>query len=57
MNPHPQETLRKRFWPAMGLFALLGIADGILLDGPLRLAVGIFLAGLAFKTWIAAYRR
>lgn len=36
----------------MGCYAVLGLLAAFTLDGVVRLATGIFLAGLAVKTWI-----
>jgi hypothetical protein len=47
MNRH------KRFWPAMGTYAVLSVLAAFTLDGVLRIAVLILMAGLAVKTWIA----
>jgi hypothetical protein len=41
----------------MGCYAVLALIAAIQLDGALRLAIWIFLGGLAFKTWIAAFKR
>jgi hypothetical protein len=41
----------------MALYGLLGVLAWAWLAGPLRLALWVFLAGLALKTWIAAFRR
>ena len=48
--------MRSRFASAMGMYAILAILAGVTLDGKMRLAVWIFLGGLALKTYIA-YRR
>jgi hypothetical protein len=41
---------------AMGAFAVLALAAGFTLDGNMRLAVLIFLGGLAARTAIHYYR-
>jgi uncharacterized membrane protein len=41
---------------AMGAFAVLGALAGFTLDGKIRIAVLIFLAGLAARTAIHHYR-
>jgi hypothetical protein len=56
MTPNSPESLKARFWPAIALYYLLALIAGIRLQGPIRLAVWVFLAGLALKTWIATYR-
>lgn len=63
MNPHDddeQDTgytpsgppLKQRFYMAMGAFVVLGLLAGFTLDGKIRLATLIFLAGLAARTAI-----
>jgi hypothetical protein len=47
---------RKKLYLAFICYAILGALAGFTLDGPFRLAVWIFLGGLAVKTWIAALR-
>ncbi len=44
--------LKNRFYAAMGAFAVLGVLAGVTLDGKIRLATLIFLAGLALRTAI-----
>jgi hypothetical protein len=44
--------LQKRFYYAMGTYAVLAILAGVTLDGKMRLAVWIFLGGLAARTII-----
>ena len=44
--------IQKRFYLAMGTYAMLAILAGTTLDGKMRLAVWIFLAGLALRTII-----
>ena len=44
--------MKKRYYAAMGCYALFALAAGIQLSGMVRNAVWIFLAGLAVKTWI-----
>jgi hypothetical protein len=46
----------QRFYIAMGAFALLGVLAGFTLDGKIRIATLIFLAGLAARTAIHYYR-
>ena len=48
--------IHKRFYIAMGMYAVLAILAGTTLDGKIRLAVWIFLAGLALRTIIARKR-
>ena len=45
--------INQRFYIAMGTYAMLAILAGVTLDGKMRLAVWIFLAGLALRTLIA----
>ena len=49
--------IQKRFYIAMGMYAVLAILAGTTLDGKIRLAVWVFLAGLAVKTMIALKAR
>jgi hypothetical protein len=44
--------IHKRFYMAMGMYAMLAILAGATLDGKMRLAVWIFLGGLALRTLI-----
>jgi hypothetical protein len=44
--------IEKRFYIAMGTYAVLAILAGVTLDGKIRLATWIFLAGLAVRTLI-----
>jgi hypothetical protein len=44
--------LHKRFYLAMGSYAVLAILAGVTLDGKIRLATWVFLAGLALRTVI-----
>lgn len=45
--------MRQRFFAALGAYSVLAVLAGFTLDGLLRSAVLILLAGLALKTWIA----
>ena len=45
--------MHKRFWPAMGSYAILAILTTFTLDGKLRIALWVLLAALAVKTYIA----
>jgi hypothetical protein len=45
--------MHQRFYTALGGFAMLAVLAVFTLDGLLRSAVLILLAGLAVKTWIA----
>jgi hypothetical protein len=44
--------IQKRFNYAIGTYAVLAILAGLTLDGKMRLAVWIFLGGLALRTVI-----
>lgn len=46
-----------RFYLAISAYALLAALAGYTLRGPFRLAVWVFLGGLAFKTWLVTLRR
>ncbi len=43
----------KRFYMAMGMYTVLAILAGFTLDGKIRLATWVFLAGLAVRTIIS----
>lgn len=45
--------MNTRLVAAMGAYAALALLAGLTLDGLLRNAVWILMAGLAVKTWIA----
>jgi hypothetical protein len=45
--------MRQRLFAALSGYAVLALLAGFTLDGVLRSAVLILLAGLAVKTWIA----
>jgi len=45
--------MEKRIVWAMGAYAVLAVSAAFTLDGKFRLAVWIFLGGLALKTYIA----
>lgn len=49
--------IQKRFYMAMGMYAVLAILAGTTLDGKMRLAVWVFLGGLAVRTIIALKAR
>jgi hypothetical protein len=51
-----KDTMTQRFRMAMGAFALLGVLAAFTLDGKIRIATLIFLAGLAARTAIHHYR-
>ena len=51
-----RDAATQRFHMAMGAFAVLGALAGFTLDGKIRIAVLIFLAGLAARTAIYHYR-
>ena len=42
-----------RFYSALAAYTVLALLAAFTLDGVLRLAVWILMAGLALKTWIA----
>ncbi len=45
--------MKPTFQAAMVSYSVLAVLAGLALDGKLRVAVWILLAGLALKTWIA----
>lgn len=44
--------MKKRYYTAMGCYALFALAAWFQLSGTLRNALWILLAGLAVKTWL-----
>jgi len=48
--------MKPRLLAAMLAFGFLALLAALTLDGLFRIAVWVFLAGLAVKTWIAALR-
>lgn len=46
-----------RLYFAFAAYVAIALLAGFTLDGPFRLAVWIFLAGLAVKTWLLKLRR
>jgi hypothetical protein len=46
-----------RFYLALSAYAVLAVLAGFTLSGPFRLAIWVFLGGLAFKTWLVTLRR
>ena len=44
--------MKHRFWKALATYAVLALLAGFTLDGPLRIATLIFLAGIALKTYL-----
>ena len=50
----PSYSMMPRLVTAMLTFGALALLAAVTLDGLFRLAVWIFLAGLAVKTWIAS---
>ena len=49
--------IQTRFYLAMGMYAVLAILAGATLDGKLRIAVWIFLGGLALRTVLSMKAR
>ena len=46
-------SLDKRFYGAMAAYSIIAILAAVTLEGKMRLAVWIFIAGLALRTIIA----
>lgn len=44
--------MRNRYHAAMACYLAMAVAGGLQLSGKIRLALWIFLGGLALKTWI-----
>jgi hypothetical protein len=51
-----KDAITQRFYIAMGAFAVLGLLAGFTLDGKIRIATLVFLAGLAARTAIHHFR-
>ena len=49
--------IQTRFYLAMGMYAVLAILAGTTLDGKMRIAVWIFLGGLALRTVLSMKAR
>ncbi len=49
--------MNNRFYLAMGFYALLAVLAVFTLEGKFRLAILVFLAGLAVKTWLVILRK
>ena len=47
----------KRFYIALAVYSVLALMAALTLDGTIRLATWVFLAGLAVKSYIATFRR
>ena len=47
----------QRFYLTMIVYAVLGLLAGFTLEGTMRLAVLIFIGGLALKTWLFVLRK
>ena len=48
--------MKKTLSAALSAYAALALLAVFTLDGPFRIAILVFLAGLAVKTWIATKR-
>jgi hypothetical protein len=46
------KDIKQRLYAAMAAFAVLGVLAGFTLDGKIRVATLVFLAGLAARTLI-----
>jgi len=46
-----------RLWLALSAYVVLAVLATVTLDGPMRLAVWVFLGGLAVKTYIASLQK
>ena len=47
----------RKFAGAFAAYAVLAILAGFTLEGPFRLAIWIFLGGIALKTWLVVLKR
>jgi hypothetical protein len=58
LSSHLMESSRKlRFSAAMAAYVLLATLAAFTLTGRMRIAVWVFLAGLAVKTWLSSLPR
>lgn len=48
--------MNNRFYVALACYVALALLAAATLEGPFRLAIWIFLGGLAFKTWLVTAR-
>jgi diacylglycerol kinase len=48
--------VNNRFYLALASYAVLGLMAAVTLEGPFRLAIWVFLGGLALKTWLVTLR-
>jgi hypothetical protein len=48
---------RSRIYLAMSSYAILAVLAAFTLDGTFRIAVWVFLGGLAIKTWLVIVRQ
>jgi hypothetical protein len=48
--------MNRRLTAALGIYAALAIAAGFTLDGKFRIAVWIFLGGIAIRTYLAVLK-
>ncbi len=56
--PASEKTLKdQKFIAAMSVYAVLGLLAGLTLDGRIRLAVWVFLGGIAIKTILVILKR
>jgi hypothetical protein len=53
----PPAVSQKKVYLTLGFLAALAVLGGITLDGDIRLALWIFLGGLAVKTWLLTFRK
>jgi len=44
-------------YAALGVYAAIALLAGVTLSGKFRIAVWIFMAGLAVKTWLVSLPR
>ena len=49
--------MKQRFYLALATYGLLALLAAVTLDGRIRLATLILLAGVALKTWLVTLRR
>ncbi len=56
--PADEKALKdQKFIAAISFYAVLGLLAGLTLDGRIRLAVWVFLGGIAIKTVLVVLKR
>jgi hypothetical protein len=56
-HPDSKPTRGRKFYLALACYAAIAILATLTLDGKFRWVVWIFMAGLAFKTYLATLKQ